>query len=311
MITVKKLINKIKSIIKPEQNHDWEDRALILSANTLMNSKAWREKPNLSNPKWIQEKEFSVYSQFGDDGIIQYLIHFLNLKKTDGRLIEFGVGDYFESNTHFLVVNNRYEGFVIEGDKKNMNILKSSSIYWKYKLKAKTDFINKENIQNLLNSSLFDKIELLHIDLDGNDFWILEILDLNKFNPDILILEYNAVFGSTKNISVPYDQNFNRFNAHYSGKYFGASLGALNYIADKKGYYFIGCNSAGNNAYFLQNKHLNKIPKINLLDGYQAAGFREARNKNGELIYSNTKEEIKAIQGMPVIDVVTKQKMLI
>ena len=136
-------------------------------------------------------------------------------------------------------------------------------------------------------------------------------MDLNKFNPDILILEYNAVFGSKKNISVPYDQNFNRFNAHYSGKYFGATLGALNYIADKKGYYFIGCNSAVNNAYFLENKHLNKIPKINLLDGYQAAGFREARNKNGELIYSDTKEEIKAIEGMPVIDVVTKQKMLI
>ena len=203
MITVKKLINKIKSIIKPEQNHDWEDRSLILSANTLMNSKVWREKPNLSNPKWIQEKEFSVYSQFGDDGIIQYLIHFLNLKKTDGRLIEFGVGNYFESNTHFLVVNNRYEGFVIDGDKNNINILKSSSIYWKYKLKAKTDFINKENIQNLLNSSLFDKIELLHIDLDGNDFWILEILDLNKFNPDILILEYNAVFGSKKIFQCP------------------------------------------------------------------------------------------------------------
>ena len=49
-----------------------------------------------------------------------------------------------------------------------------------------------------------------------------------------MILEYNAVFGPDKCISIPYENNFNRFDAHYSGKYFGASLSALNYIAEKK-----------------------------------------------------------------------------
>ena len=68
-----------------------------------------------------------------------------------------------------------------------------------------------------------------------------------------MILEYNAIFGNKEKISIPYNQNFNRLNAHYTLKYWGASLQALNYLAEKKGYYFIGCNSAGNNAYFLKN----------------------------------------------------------
>ena len=119
------------------------------------------------------------------------------------------------------------------------------------------------------------------------------------------------MFGANRNITVPYNDNFNRFTAHHSGKYFGASLGALNYIAEKKGYYFIGCNKAGNNAYFVLTKYLSKIPKINLLDGYQAHGFREARNKNGILIYSNAEEEIKSLKGMPVLNVLTQEEEVI
>jgi hypothetical protein len=311
MIYIKNLFNKIKSIFKKSEKIDWEDKALILSAKLLMNSEIWRETPDFHNPKWIQEKGFSVYSQFDDDGIIQYLIYYLNLNKKNSQFIEFGVGDYYESTTHFLLINNRWKGFIIDGDKKNIDKIKSSSIYWRYNINAKTEFITKENIQNLLNYSLFNKIELLHIDLDGNDYWIIQSLDLNKFCPDILILEYNAVFGANRNITVPYNDNFNRFTAHHSGKYFGASLGALNYIAEKKGYYFIGCNKAGNNAYFVLTKYMPKIPKINLLDGYQAHGFREARNKNGKLIYSNAEEEIKTLKGMPVFNVLTKQQELI
>ena len=70
---------------------------MILSTNSIMSSPIWT-KFKLSNPKWLQEK-FSVYSQFGDDGIIQFLIKLLNLKK-NGKFIEFGVADYFET-LHF------------------------------------------------------------------------------------------------------------------------------------------------------------------------------------------------------------------
>lgn len=304
---LKFFLNKFKKLIKPAAPRDWENPNLLLAAKSLMSASTWLEKPNFSSSKWIQDKEFQVYSQFGDDGIIQWLIFFLNLRRK-GRFIEFGVGDYFESITHFLLINNRWEGFVMDGDEQNVNEVKTSPLYWRYKFNAKKSFVTKDNVESLLNQSNFDKIELLHVDLDGNDYWILDALNLNRFNPDILILEYNAIFGFDRAITVPYNQNFYRMQAHFSGKYFGASLPALNYIATKKGYYFIGCNSAGNNAYFLSNKYISTVPKADLLSGYQSAGYREARNKQGQLIYSDSIEELNAIKGLPVVDVISGKK---
>ena len=302
---MKNILNRIKTFIKPAKKKNWEDASLILAANSIINSHLWRETPDFSQPKWIQDKEFSVYSQFGDDGIIQWLIYFLKLPKKFGSFIEFGVGDFFESNTHFLQINNRWRGFVMDGDKNNIKNVRQSPIYWRYELNAKHEFITKENIQTLLKKSMFKKIELLHIDLDGNDYWIIKALDLEIFKPDILILEYNAILGLERKITVPYSENFYRMNAHYSGKYFGASLSALNHEAEAKGYYFIGCNSAGNNAYFLANKYTSIIPQKDLHHGYQLSNFREARNEKGELIYSNHKEESETIKGMPVINIIS------
>ena len=50
----------------------------------------------------IKDAEYKVFSQFGDDGIIQYLISTLNIKNE--TFIEFGVEDYRESNTRYLLV---------------------------------------------------------------------------------------------------------------------------------------------------------------------------------------------------------------
>jgi hypothetical protein len=61
--------------------------------------------------------EFKVFSQFGDDGIIQYLIS--NIEMPD-NFIEFGVETYHEANTRFLVVNNNWSGLVIDGSRKKI-----------------------------------------------------------------------------------------------------------------------------------------------------------------------------------------------
>ena len=86
----------------------------------------WRSAPDFSNPFWIQKREFGVYSQFGDDGIIQWLIYELSIER--GKSIEFGVGDYYESNTHFLLINNRFAGFVMDGSKENIDTVRQSSM---------------------------------------------------------------------------------------------------------------------------------------------------------------------------------------
>jgi hypothetical protein len=301
---IKKIISQlVKFLFVAKEKCTYEDKKLILLAKNLMAQDSWKKEPNFNNPKWLQDKEFRVYSQFGDDGIIHFLIYWLKLGVNN--FIEFGVGSFYESNCHFLLVNNLWNGFVMDGSKDNIYKIKNSDIYWKFNLEAKQAFIDKENVNSLVASCGFDKIGYLHIDLDGNDYWILDILGISLYQPDILILEYNAIFGEKKYISIPYDPKFDRMTAHYSGKYFGASLPALDYLAKNKGYYFIGCNSAGNNAYFVKKKYQSLIPPADIKTGFQKARFREARNKKNQLQFINLDDEIKIIKGLPVINVKT------
>ena len=303
---------KLKSIIKNKLwllinhlnwlNFDWEDRSLVLHAKTLMSSNLWRNREDNFD---LTSKEFRVFSQWGDDGIIQYLIRELNIENKN--FIEFGVGNYYESNTHFLLVNDNWSGFIIDGSQKCMDIVKNNPFFWRYDLNLKTAFIDKENINKLLEYSNFSNIGLLHIDLDGNDYWILDSLDIDKYSPDILILEYNSNFGPDRFITVPYDPLFSCIDAHYSGQYFGASISALDSLARQKGYYFIGSNSAGNNAYFLKNEFLDTIPSKRIDECFITAKFRDERNQNGELLFSSRQSSISAIRGMPVFNVKTKK----
>ena len=95
--------NKLSMLISylSRANLDWENPTLLLQAKILMSSKLWRERAGNFD---LSAKEFKVFSQWGDDGIIQYLTYVLNIKNKN--FIEFGVGSYYESNTHFLLVNN-------------------------------------------------------------------------------------------------------------------------------------------------------------------------------------------------------------
>src|ERR1700761_5359323 len=64
----------------------------------------------------IQDAEFRVFSQFGEDGIIQFLVERLS-GRMDHSFVEFGVQTYREANTLFLLMNNGWRGLVIDGEK--------------------------------------------------------------------------------------------------------------------------------------------------------------------------------------------------
>lgn len=257
---------------------------------------------NLLNFADIKQYEFKIFSQFGDDGIIQYLIK--NIKIQNKTFIEFGIENYNESNTRFLLFNDNWSGYVMDGSKDNIDELKSQGWYWLYDLRAKSLFIDKDNINSELANSGFENVGLLSIDIDGNDYWIWEVLNISKLNPAILILEYNSVFGKERAITVPYDPKFIRNTAHYSNLYYGASLKALYLLSRKKGYEFIGCNSAGNNAYFIRKDLLNdKIKAISLEEGYVESKYREGREKDNSLSLFRGQDRLAQIKGLPVVNI--------
>ncbi len=102
----------------------------------------------------------------------------------------------------------------------NIERLKKQCYFWKYDLNAQAIYIDKDNINDLIQSRRFNKeVGLLHIDLDGNDYYIWK--EINVIEPIIVIVEYNSLFGYERPISIPYDKSFTRNKAHYSNLYCG------------------------------------------------------------------------------------------
>jgi hypothetical protein len=253
----------------------------------------------------LSDVEFKVFSQWGDDGIIQWLIR--NLDIQNKIFVEFGVGNYRESNTRFLMMNNNWSGLVMDSSKRNVAQIVNSEYFWKYTLLALAAFIDVDNINSLLSSTGLDKdVGLLHIDLDGNDYWVWR--EITNISPTIVILEYNSLFGIDRSITVPYDSLFQRTREHYSNLYFGASLRALCQLSAEKGYSFIGCNSAGNNAYFVRNDKINnKVGKVSPEKGFEISKFRESRDKKGQLTYLTRSAQLDTIRGLPVYNIDTNE----
>lgn len=249
----------------------------------------------------LRDYEFKIFSQWGEDGILQYLTKAVEIKNK--TFIEFGVEDFFESNCRFLLMKDNWRGFVIDGSSTNIDRLKKSYFYWKHHLVGIDAFITKENINDLLATSGFDEdLGILSIDVDGNDYFIYEAI--NFFKPCILICEYNSVFGATRKISVPYEPGFIRTNKHYSNLYWGASLPAMTHLANKKGYSLIGTNTACCNAFYVRNDLLNNnVEVLSVEQAYSPSHYRESRNENGDLTYITAEERLKVIKGLPVFNV--------
>lgn len=252
-----------------------------------------------ASPKKLTDAEFKVFSQFQDDGIIQYLVS--KVRPSASFFIEFGVENYLESNTRFLLQNNNWSGFVMDGSRSNVEAIRNHYFYWEHDLIALEAFITAENINDLLKQNVPGlKAGLLHIDVDGNDYWIWKAIDC--IAPEIVIVEYNSVFGIDRAITIPYTPDFVRTKHHHSNLFAGASLLALCDLAETKGYFFVGSNSAGNNAYFVRKENIGDIRVLRPEEGYVESKFRESRDAKGNLTYLRGKERLEAIRGMKVFN---------
>jgi hypothetical protein len=286
----------IKKTVSQEVKKESEKSLMALGA-LLCN----QQRINQSQYKKLSDFEFKIFSQWGEDGIIQYLVN--NVEIRNETFIEFGVENYEEANTKFLLMRNNWSGFVIDSSEKNVESIKNSELCWRHDLKYKMAFITAENINELIKEqNISGEIGILSIDIDGNDYWIwgkIAVVD-----PVIVIVEYNSVFGKDAAVTTPYDPKFERHKQHYSGLYWGASLGAFIHLAEKKGYGFVGSNSAGNNAFFVRKDRLGNIKTMTVSEGYVESKFRDSRNKDGELDFASGKDRYEKIRGLKVFDVV-------
>jgi len=269
----------------------------ILSAQCL--SEQLRARGRLPR---LADAEFKVFSQFGEDGILQYLVNRLEVRPHS--FIEFGVDSYREANTRLLLQKDNWRGLIMDGNAKELLSIEREKFYWRHELTVAAAFITRDNIDSLFKANGFQgRVGVLSIDIDGNDYWVWE--RITSVEPVIVVAEYNSVFGAEKAVSVPYDPQFQRSAAHHSNLYFGCSLAALCHLAEKKGLAFVGSNSAGNNAFFVDRRHLGDLQPLTSEAGYVESRFRESRDEDGRLNLLSGLARRVPIADMPLIDVIT------
>ena len=295
-----KILKKYLSFVIKRVFNEEIQKELIIKAKLLSLKNRYFKKI-----KDLSDVEFQVYSQWGEDGIIDWLINkFPEIPKS---FLEIGTQDYTESNTRFLLINRNWDGFLIEADKAAIKDIKSQRVYWKHNLRAINEFITKDNINNIIKKfNIPKKLGLLSLDIDGVDYWVLK--KLSVLDPSIIICEYNSLFGQKKSVTVPYKENFIRSDMHHSNLYYGASIKAFIDLMKKKNYFLIGTNSAGNNAFFVKKNIWNKARKLIINKKVFDSKFRESRNTKGELTFLDKKSSLELIQNKLIIDLKNKNK---
>jgi len=262
MRMIKSIIKKVLpvpiiSIIRSTRKIPLRLKTLEENQARLLKQTAYSNLDMDQGTQKLANKEFKIFSQNGEDGILLYI--FSKIGTTNKKCIEFGIDDGKECNTANLITNFGWKALLIEGDKKN--VLAARSYYKKKNITNKPlivhSFVTKDNINSLILKNGFEKeIDLLSIDIDGNDYWVWEAI--TAASPRVVVIEYNSFFGPDRSITVTYDHLFERFKKHRSGKYYGASLRALQKLGLEKNYDLIGCDSCGVNAFFVRKDLVQK-----------------------------------------------------
>lgn len=273
------------------------NRALLLNGAI-----AARQVQAMDRIQRLADVEFRVFSQWGEDGILEWIVH--NYGDMPRSFIEFGVEDYRESNTRFLLQNRNWRGLVMDGSDAHVAHIRQDEISWKHDLTAVSRFITTDNIDEIIQDAGFSgEVGILSVDIDGNDYWVWKAI--SNLKPHVIVAEYNSTFGDVHPITIPYRPDFYRTNAHASNVYYGASIKAFEHLAAERGYVLIGSNGAGTNAFFVRQERAEFFALRIADTGAYPTRVRESRGAGGEMSLLGTADRIKLMGDQIVHDVVT------
>jgi hypothetical protein len=208
----------------------------------------WKDEGKLPA---FNDAGFRVFSQYEEDGKLLYIFSVIGMQNK--TFVEIGSDDGINSNCANLALNFGFDGLFLDGNPKA--IKRGRRFYskyphpWMHAPKFRCSKVTAENINDLIKEAdLSGDIDLLSLDIDGNDYWVWKAIE--QVSPNVVIIETHVEFGM-RNIVVPYDPNYS-----FPGKhpvYHGASPIAMVKLAKEKGYRLVGANDLGFNFIFVKN----------------------------------------------------------
>lgn len=205
-----------------------------------------------------------IYSQTDEDGILEFLFSKIGGNKT---FVEIGCGNGTENNTHALLLKN-WRGVWLDASGQNIEFIRTNLGPDSARLVVRQAFITAANCVETVREGLLalgcPEADLLSLDIDGNDLYVLEKI-LSALKPSVLCVEYNARFPYPMEVSIAYREA----NVWQMDDYQGASLGAFVRLAEKHGYVLVSCSVAGTNAFFVHGKLAEKFVVYEAAELYQ------------------------------------------
>jgi hypothetical protein len=202
----------------------------------------------------FDDVEFRSYSQNGEAGILLYIFSLIGT--TNKKVVEICVADGTECNAANLIINSGWHGLLFDGSEDN--IARGKAFYARHRdtwLQPPTlmpAWITRDNVNDLIFGNDFGgEIDLLSIDIDGNDFWIWKAIECIR--PRVVVVEHNSLGGASRAVTIPYDENFVADLSHGLPYYLGATLPAFVKLGHEKGYRLVGGERLGFNAFFLRD----------------------------------------------------------
>lgn len=143
------------------------------------------------SPTWLLEHSRNVYSQFGEDGILEKILELL--PETDRWCVEFGAWDgQHMSNTCRLTESCNYSAVLIEGSEERADELKAryqgnSRIY---PVNTFVGYSPNDNLDTILAATPIPRnYDVLSIDIDGNDYHVWKAA--TEYHPKVVVIEFN------------------------------------------------------------------------------------------------------------------------
>jgi hypothetical protein len=204
--------------------------------------------PRYAAPGRLERHGRKVWSQNDEDGILEEI--FRRIGTASRSFVEFGASDGRECNTLKLLVEG-WRGLWMESGAAECDRIRRSfaAPLAEGRLELQQTRVTAENIDGLLAGSRIastGELDLLSIDIDGNDYHVLK--SLRSIQPRVLVIEYNGKFPPPMDVVPPYEPDF----AWNGSDYMGASLQAIANLAARRGYRLVGTNLTGSNAFFVR-----------------------------------------------------------
>lgn len=194
----------------------------------------------------MKEFESQIYSQNGEDGIINHI--FEKIGTTNKIAVEFGVsvGAVSGQTNTRLLAEKGWATFWF--DCQPSLVVPANCTFTQARLTS-------NNICSIFESVGIPKdIDLLSVDVDGNDYHLREAL--KEYSPRVCVMEYNGAYDGTTKYIMPEDDSYVWKNKEII---FGASLSSLTDQANRLGYDLVHCEKRGVNAFFVR-KDINPFP---------------------------------------------------